>query len=478
MKKIILAAILTMFAAGSAYADLQCTCSDCHGNPPSVSTFGPPNGLAGVGVTSGAHLAHTNGSFGGSANPMCFICHYDGMPQTSFCGNLQLQVGFSGSALGNKPNATGMTYDGLTSISPSWSYSGTNGATITQNGTMVCSGIYCHSNGTGGTLNTNTLSQIPPLSDPRPISNATSPAWSTQSTIGCNACHGYPPSYAEGAPKANRHLRHSAFTTCDYCHYGTTTDGTTITNPSLHVNGRYDVTPNTNVLWGVPPYTVPVDFVYAYDTSGGRCSSNSCHYSMTITSWRDTSVDRDFQPAYTYTNGPACYMMNFSLSCGGGVQPCTYLIDFGDMSQPVLTTNTSTSHTFPGGSNYTVTLQARDSKGILGMPPASGSIKPQPTNTGPIANFTATAQGCVVTLTDLSTDVDANTCGHSGCGQIKITWGDGSPVEVHTLCLGPSPSNQQFTHTYRFNSTYWVNDKVVDNSNTSNSISKQVPACQ
>jgi predicted CxxxxCH...CXXCH cytochrome family protein len=111
----------------------------------------------------------------------------------------------------------------------------------------TCSGVYCHGNGT------------------------TTPAWSSAAPLACNACHGQGnadgrPDYASGTPKANSHGLHASYA-CSTCHYGTTTDGRTIANRSLHVNGNYDVTPGPGVA-----------FAYTYAATGGSCSSVSCHF--------------------------------------------------------------------------------------------------------------------------------------------------------------------------------------------------------
>jgi len=156
--------------------------------------------------TSGSHPAHLNSGFG------CVDCH-------------------SATASSNTTLIPGTTthLNGVINLLPgparSFSYSA-----------GTCSSISCHNNG--------------------------SATWGT--TLGCNGCHGYPPAYANGSPKANSHANHSFG--CGTCHAGTTVDGTTISNTSLHVNGMYDVTAGAGIT-----------FTYTYASTGGTCSNISCH---------------------------------------------------------------------------------------------------------------------------------------------------------------------------------------------------------
>ena len=119
-------------------------------------------------------------------------------------------------------------------------------------GFASCRNTYCHSSGTsayGGAVPANS-----------------SPAWGISGPLACNSCHGNPPLYANGSPKANTHDRHTAYT-CNICHSGTTTDGTTITSIDRHVNKAYDVIQGGSAV-----------FTYSYIASqGGSCTNVSCH---------------------------------------------------------------------------------------------------------------------------------------------------------------------------------------------------------
>ena len=239
-----LSIVVLVLGASSARAQ-ECGCNVCHGNPPIVdNTFGGPDGLVVYPLTgstsAGAHAKHVPVMTGTAMNDVCYKCHVNGMPYSSMCGNNKIQLGFS-------VNGSGITYDGRTLNAP-LSYETTTGTVITSGGTQKCSNLYCHSNGTGGTNNV-ALSGPLPLNDPRPVAPGSSPSWTTHGPLGCNACHGYPPSYATNSVKSNSHLRAEHQQTCNFCHYATTTDGVTITNASNHANGIYNVQPDPSAIY-------------------------------------------------------------------------------------------------------------------------------------------------------------------------------------------------------------------------------------
>lgn len=115
-----------------------------------------------------------------------------------------------------------------------------------------CTNVYCHTNGTAVAVKTGTYCNI------------STPVWGASGRLGCGSCHGNPPGYADGSPKANGHLKHS--TDCSLCHYSVTANGTGITDKTKHAQYRYDVNqaPGTS-------------FTYSYSATGGSCSSVSCH---------------------------------------------------------------------------------------------------------------------------------------------------------------------------------------------------------
>jgi len=124
--------------------------------------------------------------------------------------------------------------------------------------TTVCVG--CHHDGTA----------LPPAGGNPPNQADYKSGWSdTGYVFSCNGCHGTPPAYATGSPKANSHLTHTNDgISCDKCHYSTTQDGSTLLKPGTHANNSYNVSPAPGVT-----------LTYA----GGTCSNISCHLGNTAT---------------------------------------------------------------------------------------------------------------------------------------------------------------------------------------------------
>ena len=292
--------VLLLLAPG-AHADMACTdchgspngphgsqcgdCSSCHGYPPVTSMPGGPTGLVGpiagqtqplpTGSTSaGAHAKHAIAPPTGLGYA-CVVCHYNGMPATPLLGNNKIQIGFNIPLYGGSYSVGG-TYDGA-ALSAPYTYEGTNSTSVTTGGAKTCSSIYCHSDGT------SVSSGATP--------NGMSPAWDSPSLFACTGCHGFPPSYTNGQPKANSH---SHTQSCHFCHYGTTTDGTTITNPALHANGVYNIQPDPSATFN----GVPVSFTYTYDQNGGTCSAISCHGGGTL-SWGAVLTPADCAVCHT-----------------------------------------------------------------------------------------------------------------------------------------------------------------------------------
>ena len=108
----------------------------------------------------------------------------------------------------------------------------------------------------------------------QPVSRQAAASSGEPDKLTCNGCHGNPPAYANNTPKTNSHANHNFG--CGTCHAGTTTDGITIADKSLHVNGAYNVTPGAGAT-----------FTYTYAATGGTCSNISCHGNTSAT-WGST----------------------------------------------------------------------------------------------------------------------------------------------------------------------------------------------
>lgn len=319
------------------------SCNACHGFPPVIDNTGQ-DGLvwnpSPTGATSaGAHATHVTGN--GIA---CETCHADGMPVTPIVDDYRLQIGF---AVPGQATA-GNRYDGQPLL-PTYRYEGTNNTTVTTNGSMSCV-VYCHSDGTS--VSTGILANRP------------SPSWIDGSTD-CASCHSYPPSYPLDQPKANSHQRHiMAGFSCFHCHYGTTTDGTTIAATGNHGNGRYDVIGSPTFFANGQNHTL--DLVYEYDAGGGTCSLNSCHgyygfntpirwgnfylYASPSITQGDQSNEIDFKVTVTDC-GP-------STTCN---LPFTCTFDWGDGTVAERVSCTA-SHIYPAPGTYQVTWNVWDAK--------------------------------------------------------------------------------------------------------------------
>jgi len=317
---------------------------------------------------------------------------------------------------------------------------------------MTCSNVYCHSNGTGGTINTAPEGLLP-LGDPRPVAPNTSPVWTASGPLACNSCHGYPPSYSQDHPKSNSHM-YGQFAgdahrqPCNICHYATTTDGVTITNPANHVNGIYNVQPDpTATVYG------PVNFTYAYDAGGGTCANNSCHSGPIP--WGRVSI---LAPIVT-TYGPACYQMQMFPNFSGGAAPYACNWDFGDGTT---SSGCSADHMYASSGPFSASVSGRDANAHPYS--ATQIVTPQTVNIPPTVDQTVSVACFTVTLTDLSIDPDYNTCGHAGNAQETINWGNGTTSSAN-VSLTNSPSNYVFTKTYTTASTYNITHTVKDNAN-------------
>jgi predicted CxxxxCH...CXXCH cytochrome family protein len=449
---LMLAAMLffIVFTAGSASADLDCVgchgpngphgegfggCNVCHGNPPVSSELGV-DGLVSLpsptGATSpGGHSKHATAS---GYHYACETCHVNGMPYTLIAEDpRKMQMGFSSG---------GGIYDGRTLLSP-YSYEATNGTTVTTTGTMTCSNIYCHSSGTSVSTYV-----IPP---------STSPSWTTPGPLACSTCHGYPPQYGQDQPKSNSHVVHQqqleqhSWFSCATCHAETTTDGTTISDTSVHVNGEYNVSPSAGN-----------SFTYTYGRGGGTCGSIICHpdgnyHNGGSKVWGNIVLQAGISISY----GPAPFQVTLFGSASGGAAPYTYHWEFDDGSAA---DGNSVTHTYASSGPYYPRLTVTDANFHTGN--RTTQVNPSAGNVLPVAGKSFSVANRTVTLTDLSYDADYNLYGHSGNGTIRISWGDGTPIQQQPIALTGSPSNIQFTHTYAGSgtSTFTITHSVTDNS--------------
>ena len=213
------------FGQGNGYAS---RCTTCH-------LWRPPT------ATVGCAGCHNRGGSQGLYAPEIFTKHVNGRIDISFNQTIGGGAyGGSGSPLSKAP----------------------------RTGYASCANTYCHSDGTAVATGS-----VPP--------NVT-PTWGT-GPLPCSSCHGTPPSYPSGSPKANSHAPHSGSGTmyggvvfgCQYCHGATTADGVTVSGGGYvaHVDKAYTVAPAAGLVF----MNITVAFSYTYSQTGGTCTNISCH---------------------------------------------------------------------------------------------------------------------------------------------------------------------------------------------------------
>lgn len=205
-------------------------------------------------LTTGSHARHLRYRFTEVGN--CMACHYDFSGQGGSCYGCHWS--HQGQFIDHIRHRITVNFDPFICVtSGTGPYSGDS-----VPGTVYgsCSGLYCHSDGTY--VATGTLSAYPPV------------AWGS-GALACNSCHGNPPVYPNGVPKANSHQRHAGYS-CNNCHVSTTSDGRSIATSRYHVNRAYDVRPAPGIT-----------FSYLFSPAGGTCSGISCHGNGTAT-WGTT----------------------------------------------------------------------------------------------------------------------------------------------------------------------------------------------
>lgn len=238
------------------------SCASCHGYGTTTTVFADGSVRnTPTGNSVGSHNTH-NGQYAYA----CSDCHVTPATETSADyahtrGTIQMASPIHAE--------TGAAYGKGTS----WSY--TDAPTVGQ----ACTNLYCHSQGSGKTTQSGDTRSVS-----APVGTLN---WGASAADNCDSCHGFPPSYANGATtwgaaKANSHAVHS--TECQNCHKATQADTIpSITNPANHANGVY------NVISTGSSVTPRRSFTYTYAVTGGTCSNISCHGGLTAV-W-GTSID-------------------------------------------------------------------------------------------------------------------------------------------------------------------------------------------
>lgn len=397
--------------------------------------------------TTGSHPG-TGGKHAGFA---CASCHPGAAATFGHATSGRLRVEFS--------PVPGGTYTGnLSKYLPSQSAGKTYGE---------CRNIYCHSDGTGrasGVIGTSG----------NLFGHYTTPVWGGGLSTDCSSCHDYPPEYGQAywvkspdpqwaawaGQKANLHgIRWHYDEPCSSCHYATTTDGTTITNPSRHANGAYDVVPGADIGFG-----------YSYDPAGGTCSTVYCHGHYAHPHSEETWGEGPYHMMLPYPQKTACRTYSFTADESElymqtnwhwpDVPPVNVTWDFGDGSKAA--GSFAVSHRYEQPGNYVVKFEARDK--IQHRTYDTIYFTVDNANIKPVTNVASAVDGMTVTLTDLSRDPDYNDCGNSGTGTVSIDWNDGTAPFSQAIPLTGSPSGTTYQHTYQNPGTYNISYFIRDNA--------------
>ncbi len=218
-------------------------CTFCHGGVDN-NTGAPPRGLDGtnhVGVFP-AHTAHVTG--GAMANAYdCTQCHVKAK-----------DVLTPGHIFGNPVG--GALNDFGAGLSPQATFDKTTG---------TCSSVYCHGSG---------------RADDGMIA-ATAPP------VACGGCHpaasSGPSAMASMSGPHSLHMGDPTGITCADCHANTTTDGVTISNKDMHINGTRDV------MIPAPGFT--------YDATAHTCTGTCHNFAHNNAGWAGSNGTGAYHPA-------------------------------------------------------------------------------------------------------------------------------------------------------------------------------------
>ncbi|HPR63302.1 MAG TPA: CxxxxCH/CxxCH domain-containing protein [Thermoanaerobaculia bacterium] len=195
------------------------TCASCHDQAGASSTN-----------LSAAHFMHTETD---GYNLGCQRCHTNTVSNSTTVSN------FANHVDGNADGDVAFDSSGVNNSGGAYAPA-----------TDTCTNTYCHSNGTDLVA---------------PYTHLASIAWTASRT--CASCHGAPPAYGNGSPKANSHDKHTSYS-CQTCH-NTVVDGTpAIINKGLHVNGVYNVAAGAGAS-------------FTASSTPTTCTSNACHGNLT-----------------------------------------------------------------------------------------------------------------------------------------------------------------------------------------------------
>ena len=229
------------------------------------------------------HNAHDKHSGAANKNYECRECHVDnGVNLQHGNGKVEMQAG-TAPWLWNNPLTVEGSFgaiggaDGFydrdrsgaaTAGDTGFAYKNSDIPVIYTDFNASCNFIYCHGDDNGP-------AQLPAADRGTDVT----PQWGLPATAACGTCHGASTASPVGSLSHPKHAGSAAgqyAIRCQACHYGTTTDGTTIASQTLHVNASAEVSFNT-----LGDSRVHVNSSYGGNTvmgSGyGACAATYCH---------------------------------------------------------------------------------------------------------------------------------------------------------------------------------------------------------
>lgn len=208
------------------------------------------------------------------------------------------------------------------------------------------------------------------------------------------------------------------------------------------------------------------DGVTAADINPSHTFSAAGTYAVTLTveddagdtasTTKDVTVVDNMIPTASFTFTCTDLVCDFDGSGSSDLDGTivSYTWDFGD-GNTLVTSGSTTSHTYTAGGTFTVTLTVTDDMGAIGDTSQPVSVT---TNVAPTANFTSTC-------TNLTCNFDGTASSDSDGSIVSYTW---------TFGDGTTGTGAIVSHTYAAAGTFTITLTVTDDGGASNTASGSV----
>lgn len=409
--------------------------------------------------TPGAHGLHAEKSSteGYGYNFSCNECHYKGMEEKICTCNTSIQIGFKSNGFDGEEPVLASTYDGQI-LNPPYVYEGTYGTTVTQGDSLVCSNVYCHSNGgfmATGKMNPNTT---PPWDYDR----------ATNGRLSCDTCHPFPVmTTGPEDPRTDTHGLHNSkgYSDCSLCHYET------IQDTHLHSNRNYDVNFGPGATFQGRPSDPPqpLSFSYTFAIGGGTCSSNSCHsyWGFSATSKWGMNLDLKVIP---HISGLPSQETDRVVTLNASNSACYKIVENSNPDLPDVIEELTCSYTWDyggagtiiGGNGLDIIIYQYDNPGEYSV---SLTMTESTTNKTVTENINVSAQivlpppataNYVTSVNDKTVNLFATLPTSPEVVRVYVYWGD------RTKTVYSDPANDIMSHTYAFAGDFDIRVQTID----------------